>query len=318
MTITMRTIKISLATLLSIWVASVFQLDNNLSAGIIAILSVLDTKMASVKTAFERTLSTLLALGISAVLFALFGFSVLVFGIYLMIYVPLAYRFDLQSGIPPCSVLVTHLLLAESIAFSLLLNEVLLMIIGAGIAILFNLYMPSQKHNLEELRRTIEGDMRTVLYNFNKILRNEVDPQILIDDFERLNKHSNEAYDLALEDYDNQLYNKSDYYVRYFRMRDDQITLLKQMSERLEYIHLSTKQNKTLGALFQLTAYQLHEKNTGENLFNDISLLHQHFRGTELPYTREEFESRAILYQLMLDFKQFLNIKREFSKDLYY
>lgn len=308
----MRTIKISLATLLSIWVASAFQLDNSLSAGIIAILSVLDTKIASVRTAVERTLSTLLALTIATVLFALFGFSTLVFAIYLLIYVPLAYRYNLQAGIPPCSVLVTHLLLAESIALSLLVNEVLLMVIGAGIAILFNLYMPDQKSSLKKLRLSVDRDMENVLYSFNLILRNELKVEVLDEHFKQLDTHLNEAYDLALEDYDNQLYDKSDYYVKYFRMREDQCALLQQMSEHLQYIHLTTKQSKTLGALFYLTADQLHEKNTGIHLLSDIDLLHQHFRDSDLPNSRQEFESRAILYQLMLDFKSFLKVKHRF------
>lgn len=316
MTLSMRTIKISLATLLSIWVASAFQLDNNLSAGIIAILSVLDTKVASVRTAVERTLSTLLALTIATVLFALFGFSNLVFAIYLLLYVPLAYRYNLQAGIPPCSVLVTHLLLAESIALSMLVNEVLLMVIGAGVAILFNLYMPDQKNDLKKSRLSVENDIRNVLYTFNRILRNELVPEVLNNHFKQLDTHLNEAYDLALEEYDNQLYDKSNYYVKYFRMREDQVILLKQMSEHLQYINLTIKQSKTLGALFYLTADQLHEKNTGVDLLNDIDLLHQHFRETDLPDSRQEFESRAILYQLMLDFKAFLKVKDRFIQSI--
>lgn len=313
MTLTMRTVKIALATVLSIWIAEFFHLESSLSAGIIAILSVLDTKKASVGTAVERFLSTVLALTVATIMFSLFGYGTLIFGLYLLLYVPLAYRFGLQSGIAPCSVLVTHLMLAESVAFSLLVNEILLMTIGAGVAILFNLYMLNQEKELEQLLNSIEKNMTDVLYGFDTSLREGQRSAGVTDSLNQLDSNLDTAQRLALQEYDNQLFDKSDYYVRYFQMREEQNTVLWQMSENLRFIHLSTQQSKILGGLFCLTAEQLHELNTGEELLQDIVSLHQHFRESTLPHTREEFESRAILYQLMLDFKKFLTIKREFA-----
>lgn len=316
MTLTMRTIKIALATVISIWLADLFQLESSLSAGIIAILSVLDTKKASVGTAVERFLSTLLALSIAAVLFFFFGYGVAIFGVYLLLYVPLAYRFGLQSGIAPCSVLVTHLMLAESVAASLLLNEVLLMAIGAGVAIMFNLYMPNQEEELEQRLENIEDEMKNVLKSFDASLTEGERPEEMTETFNRLETKLNQAQRLALQEYDNQLFQKSDYYVRYFLMRQEQSTLLQQMSQNLTHIQITTRESKILGGLFYLTADQLHELNTGEYLLRDVELLHDHFRESSLPQSREEFESRAILFQLMLDFKQFLLIKRKFALEV--
>lgn len=75
MTLSLRTIKIVLATTIAIFFAEMLHLDYTVAAGIIAILSISDTKLSSLKTAAQRIVSTVVALAIAAVLFQLFGFT---------------------------------------------------------------------------------------------------------------------------------------------------------------------------------------------------------------------------------------------------
>ncbi|WP_288925109.1 aromatic acid exporter family protein, partial [uncultured Trichococcus sp.] len=81
MTLSHRTIKIAFATVIAILIAQLLNLNYSVSAGIIAILSVLDTKKSSVLTALQRIASTVLALTIATVLFRIFGFHIIVFGV---------------------------------------------------------------------------------------------------------------------------------------------------------------------------------------------------------------------------------------------
>ncbi|MFZ2759568.1 MAG: aromatic acid exporter family protein, partial [Trichococcus flocculiformis] len=62
MSLNHRTIKIAFATVIAILIAQFFQLNYSVAAGVIAILSVLDTKKSSVLTALQRIASTVLAL----------------------------------------------------------------------------------------------------------------------------------------------------------------------------------------------------------------------------------------------------------------
>jgi Predicted membrane protein len=48
------------------------------------------------------------------------------------------------------------------------------------------------------------------------------------------------------------------------------------------------------------------------SLLEDIDKLYKVFRDSELPKTRKEFESRAILYYILTDFEKFLLLKRDF------
>ena len=313
MAVSLRATKIAFATTIAILLAQAFQLEYSVSAGIIAILSVLDTKKSSVTIALQRVFSTILALGVAIILFQLIGFSTLVFGLYLLIYIPLAYKLKVEVGIAPCSVLVSHLLLEQSTSIGWLTNELFLMIIGTGVAILFNLYMPSKETQLNVLKDKIETKMTQILMEFDSILRkchtNETVEVLL----KELYKDLKNAEKLAHMEYNNQLFNQDeDYMIQYFDMRQQQVKILAEMSIDLGVCALPTKQNLILAHLFHRTAEQLHERNPVDSLSQDIQALLTDFRNSDLPKTRQEFENRASLFILLTDFTRFIQIKKEF------
>ena len=148
MSITQRTFKLVLATCLACVLAYFLDLSSAVSAGIIALLSLSDTRRSTIKLARNRLFSTLLALFIGVLSFHLTGYHIWSFGLYLALYVPLAYKFGWEIGITPSSVLVSHLLVQESISPDLLVNELLLFLIGTGFALTVNLYMPSRQEEI--------------------------------------------------------------------------------------------------------------------------------------------------------------------------
>lgn len=307
-----KTLKIVLSASLSILIAQFLQLANPLAAGIIAILSVLDTKKESLMTASARILSTIVAFLIATIVFYFMGFTVLAFGVYLVIYVPVAYRFHLEDGIAPCSVLVTHFMIAESTSMYWQVNGLLLMTIGAIMAVGFNLWMPSQKQVLDRMIEEIEESMRMILYYLSVQLLEKTEN-------EQLNKHIRQVQTLlksaeerALTEYNNQLLNKDTYYIKYAQMRRNQLDIMKKMARNVFNIQLRTEQNARLAQVFEDISHQFHETNTGIALLQNLALLYKEFRQTKLPQTREEFESRAILFQLLNDIDEFLQVKKEF------
>ncbi|WP_368645149.1 aromatic acid exporter family protein [Alkalibacterium putridalgicola] len=312
MTIKLKTIKIVLATFISILIAQALGLEYPMAAGIIAILSVLDTKKESIATALQRLASTVVAFFIASVIFYLFGFSVLTFSLYLLFYVPVAYRYNLQSGIAPCSVLVTHFVIAESIALYWQINGLLLMTIGAVIAIIFNLWMPSYEKDLNQKIRSIEEELRQFLSLFHTYLMGDTAHQALNAKARKLADLLEETEQIALLDHENQLVNYSDYYIKYTLMRERQLDILKVMIQNITAVRLETEQNLELALLFDDIANQLHETNPGLSLLDHISVLYRHFRQSKLPRTRAEFESRAILFQILRDIERFIEIKRDF------
>ncbi|WP_423189928.1 aromatic acid exporter family protein [Alkalibacterium sp. f15] len=312
MTIKNKTIKMVMATFISILIAQALNLEYPLAAGIIAILSVLDTKQESVSTAFARLGSTILAFLVASIVFYVLGYSVVSFSLYLLFYVPIAYRYNLQSGIAPCSVLVTHFVVAESIALYWQVNGLLIMAIGVIVAVGFNLWMPSYEKDLNQKIDLIEEELREFLGLFHSYLLKNTDQISLETKARKLTKLLNETEKTAFMDYENHLTNKNDYYIRYTQMRKRQLDLSKVMIQNITAVKLETEQNKVLAHLFNEIADQLHEKNTGLTLLEHISTLYRYFRQSDLPKTRDEFESRATLFQILRDIERFIEIKRDF------
>lgn len=315
MNLTQRTVRITFAALFSILIAEFIGLENSMSAGIIAILSILDTRLETVKTALARFLSTLLAFAVATIIFLIFGFSVYSFGIYLAIYIPLAYLGKVEAGIAPCSVLVTHFIIAQSVSWKWQINGLLIMVIGLVLALIFNMWIPSYDKKLEKHVRQIEKQMTLVLFLLEKYFIGGSQATTRIEnELSELCDQVLEFDDLALIEYENTSFSSSikDYYVKYAQMRKQQYDILDRMIEVLPSIVENTEENRILASIFGETAEQLDEKNPGIALLENIEKLYTIFRESELPKTREEFENRAILYYILTDFEKFLILKRDF------
>ncbi|HEL2056195.1 TPA: aromatic acid exporter family protein [Streptococcus suis] len=311
MSLSLRTIKLIFATVLAIYLATALGLSYATAAGIIAILSVLDTRKSSFKMARNRLFSTLLALTIAVLTFALFGFGIWTLGIYLALYVPLAYRFNWEAGIAPSTVLVTHLLLEQDISLIFLGNELTLFLIGAGLALLFNLYMPSQEKKIQAYHDQVEDLLRQILLRFEAFLLNG-DGRNEAELITQLDQTLDEALKVVYLDRHNQLFQQTNYQVHYFEMRAAQNKILRTMAGNINKCLLEGRENVILSSLFERAAQQLSRENSAKELLLDIELFHATFRERPLPQTREEFETRATLFQLLHDMEAFIRLKVDF------
>ncbi|NYC93567.1 uncharacterized membrane protein YgaE (UPF0421/DUF939 family) [Clostridium acetobutylicum] len=164
----LRTLKTALGAAIAIIIAEFLGLKYAAAAGIITILSVQNTKKTSIIIAFQRLASTLLALIISCIIFMIFGYNPISFGVYLAIFIPLTVLFKLTEGIAVSSVLVTHILVEKTISVFWLKNELLLMVVGAGIAILLNTYMPKIDKRIKENQIEIENLMKKNTFKYGE------------------------------------------------------------------------------------------------------------------------------------------------------
>lgn len=311
MTILEKTIKLTLATILSILLAQYFSLSYASSAGIIAILSVLDTRKTSLKIAKQRFLSMLLALLIAVFYFYILGFSIIAVTCYLLTYVSLAHYFQLEIGIAPITVLVLHLWWEKSISFTWLTNEVSLFFIGVSVALCMNLYMPSKDKEIQAYYSEVEQLLKAILLKFEGFLlegdgRNNA---VLI---KELDAKLDEALALVYLDERNHLFHQTNYHIHYFEMRKAQNHLLEQMAIDINKCHLKTQESRLLAQLFYETAEQLSEHNPAIDLIDEIEEHLEYFREQPLPKTRQEFETRSMLFQLLQDLERFIQLKVAF------
>lgn len=277
MSISQRTTKLILATCLACFLAYFLNLSSAVSAGIIALLSLSDTRRSTLKLARNRLFSMLLALAIGVLAFHLSGFHIWSLGLYLAFYVPLAYKMGWEIGITPSTVLVSHLLVQESTSPDLLVNEFFLFAIGTGFALLVNLYMPSREEEIQHYHTLVE-----------------------------------EALKLVYLDHSDHLFHQTDYHIHYFEMRQRQRRILRNMAQQINTCHLAVSESLILAQLFSKIAGQLSQTNPASDLLDEIERYLEVFRNRSLPKTRDEFETRETLLQLLREAKTFIQVKVDF------
>lgn len=311
-----RTLKTGIGAMMAISIAMAFGLKYATAAGIIAILSIQSTKRGSFSLAIQRMGSCLLALFISTVLFKMFGFNNVVFGVFLMAFIYLSSIFKLNEGIVVSSVLVTHLLVEKTVTTTLVVNELALMIIGIGVALLLNLYMPSVEKKIKEDQIYIEDYIREILCHMSVALREfavSVKEEQLFNNLEsRLNIGKERAY----RNLNNTLFSDNSYYVKYMDMRVQQFHALNNMRKHFERFSISYKQSTMIADFTLSVSESIHECNTAEGLLKSLKLLRESCITMELPKSREEFENRAMLYLFLNDLEHFLSIKNIYANTM--
>lgn len=315
MSLPLRTAKYTLAVLAAALTAQALGLLNPMTAGVIALLSLSDTRRTTLKLAQERLVSMVLALALAWLLFAGLGFNMLSLALFLIIYVPLSYRLQLMSGLVASTVLVTQLLGWQSLAVSYWLNQVGLFAIGAGLALAFNSYMPSKEDLILAHRARIEDQLRQLLLTIHDSLRQpQASPRRETDlaALAALNQELEAALTTVLAERDNRLFRQTNYDVHYVEMRQAQAQLLEQMMTTLPDCFLESEESKVLAGIFYLTASQLETANPGTYLMADIQALLAYYRERPLPVNRQEFENRARLFQLLNDLSRFIALKVAF------
>ena len=303
--------KVIVSAFVALLVAQALNLSTPSAAAIIAILSVMDTKKVSLAATGQRLAAAVLALVIGMGIFAIFGFDVISFGLYLLCYIPLAYLVKVDIGVAPSTVLVIHLWTQQQLTFELFVNELLLVTIGAGVAILLNWYMPSYRQEIERVREEIEDKMREVLLKMSGFLtigNGKNDGEVL----QLLKEKLSEAREYVRLEAENHLTKEVTYDYQYFEMRRDQSKLLEIMAANLNEFRWDGEEMAILSEMFKQTAQQLAEQNTASQLIDEIEDLLEQFRERPLPQTRREFEKRAQLYQLLRDLKRFVQLKVDF------
>ena len=311
MKIGLRTIKTVIASVLAILIATQLHLLYATAAGIIAILSVGNTKKTSLKSGLGRVLSLGLAIILSFICFTTLGFHPWAFGVFLLVFIPLSVHFNLADAIVVNSVLITHFLVEKSFSWQMILNETLLMTIGVGLALLLNLYMPDNEKQLKEDIKAIEEDFRTIIFAMAAHLNLEkIAP--LDDACLDLRSKLRAALNQAHIHQKNQWISEEDYYSDYFSMRLAQLRILRDMVNLLIEIDIDGLFVDELRKVLISTAENFAEENDGKLILWQIEAVYQNYRQKPLPQTREEFENRALLFQFLQSFRSFIEIKAIF------
>lgn len=309
-----RTVKTAIGTPLAIFLAQYFGLFNAASAGIITILCIQPTKKKSLRASWERLLACMVAMFFSALFFEVFGYHPITIGLLLLLFIPTVVMLKAQSGIVTSSVIILHFYSAGEFTLHLLLNEIGIIVIGIGVALLMNLYMPSVETKLDEYMFTLEKNFSTIFTEMSHYLRlkeSDWDGKEITETARLIRK----AKRLALLDTENRYTMTTDnYYYEYFQMREKQFEIIDRVLPIIASISVNVEQGHMIADFTEEIAQNINTRNKALLFIEKLKEMKETFAAMDLPKTREEFEVRAELLHFVNEMERYLMIKNSFKQ----
>lgn len=306
-----RTVKTAVGMTLGVIICKLLGLDNYASSAILVVLCIKHTKMHSIQAILSRLVSCLLILFLGSAIFSLLGQHAFVLGLIVLLFIPLTVVLNVQEGVITSCVILLHVFNAKAINGHLILNEIMLLIVGLGIAFLMNLMMPSLDKKLNHFKQDIENQITEIFNIFSQACSMHNDHLNI--KFDSLLLNIKKAKSLAFRDVKNHFVRNENSFYHYFDMREEQVELLKRMTSLLERIN-------TDDPILEKISQLMYEIGSNVNS-NDYTALRLHslyeirlsLDDLPLPTTHKTLNSRAHIIQILNELEEYLNIKSQFG-----
>ncbi|APT16290.1 aromatic acid exporter family protein [Staphylococcus epidermidis] len=306
-----RTVKTAVGMTLGVIICKLLGLDNYASSAILVVLCIKHTKMHSVQAILSRLVSCLLILFLGSAIFSLLGQHAFVLGLIVLLFIPLTVVLNVQEGVITSCVILLHVFNAKAINGHLILNEIMLLIVGLGIAFLMNLMMPSLDKKLNHFKQDIENQITEIFNIFSQACSMHNDHLNI--KFDSLLLNIKKAKSLAFRDVKNHFVRNENSFYHYFDMREEQVELLKRMTSLLEKIN-------TDDPILEKISQLMYEIGSNVNS-NDYTALRLHslyeirlsLDDLPLPTTHKTLNSRVHIIQILNELEEYLNIKSQFG-----
>lgn len=311
-----KVIKTALGTFISIYIAELLGIKFGVTAGVVTIISIQATKKESLKIALERFIASLVGLFIAVISFEIFGYTPFIFGVFILIFMPVCLKFNLFQGFLATVVLATHILSLGTVSLVIVKNEIYILLLGIIVALVLNSYMPDMRKELSEKKKNIDSLMKTIMNYFGEVL---ITGSVFADEekvFTELKKELDSARDIAYKEYNNDIFSSSREEVEFFQMKRNQYKVLVRMRNHFYRFYLSSEHTEIISEFARKVSDSIGVDKLYIQVMSDLERIREVFKNMPLPQSRVEFESRAMLFQFLNDIEQFLEIKRDYMKKL--
>lgn len=311
-----KTGKIAVGCCLAYTAAFLLGLRYATSAVTITLLSIQNTRRDTFRLAGRRSCAFLTALAVSFAVFSTAGYTVLSLGLFLLVFALLCHLFGLMDGLSMSTVLVLHFWSAGAMTLSAVLNELILMAIGivmgiVRICICRGSWTPSGRDQRQHRR-----DCREILIELSERV---VASTAGIDAGQRLEELDKQPRGRPPP---GQRLPEQQLLLRYPLFRAVRRAAPPPVADPLGHLpglpRLSCVpyQANVVANFMKLTAYSLHECNNATVLLEELKEVRTHFQHSRLPATREEFETRAVLVEIVHQIQHLLEEKKFFAESL--
>ncbi|PWK13404.1 aromatic acid exporter family protein [Tumebacillus permanentifrigoris] len=311
MRIGFRTIKTAVGSALSIAIAKYLGLEFYSFAGILTILCLRETVKRSYLDAWERLIACVVGIGFAMLMFRLVGYHPWSIGLILLFLIPTLVALKVQGSVTTACVIILHMYMMEHVDWAMAKNELVLVGVGIGAALLLNSYMPSREKELVRFQKQIEGNFERIFREVARFLRDgatDWDGREITETTAVLR----DALRMALLDIENHVLREETGYYAYFLMRSRQFEIIERIMLTLSTLDGAYCQGRDIANFLDEMAGQITPGSTDQTQarLDQLFRLQAEFRAAELPQDRQEFESRAALLHFINDMERYLKIKK--------
>jgi len=236
----------------------------------------------------------------------------IVIGVMLFFFIPTIVMLKAKDGVVTSSVIILHIYMAQKISMDIFFNELGVIVVGIGVALLMNLYMPSVDSKLKNYQVKVEENFKIILCEMVRYLRTG-DSTWDGKEITECSRLLEEAKTLAFRDVENHFLREDTTYFHYFKMREKQFEIIERVLPMVTSLTRTVKQGKMVAEFLEELSLNIHPGNTAHIYIDKLREMKKEFEEMELPKTREEFETRAALLQLVNEMNEYLIIKSSFK-----
>lgn len=315
-----RVLRIALGSTISYALCSMLGLKYASSAAVITLLSIQDTKKATLQDSLKRVISYIVAIGLCSIFTGLLGYHIYTFLIFMLVFVFISFGMDWQSTLSSSTVVTTHFMMEQSFDFRFMLSELLLLVIGTGTAVCLNILLRDKSKAIDEDIRYIERDFEVLIRRFVRFIQNVGDEGARGDKdwLSFLKIHLDKSMERAFENTDNSFNSESHYYIEYLEMRLNQWRVLERIYDDLTGVDNGVElplAEDICNILISL-GKNLSKRYAYEDDRKRVVSLIRRFNVMELPKSRAEFTNMAVVADILNELEYFISLKAEFIKSL--
>lgn len=311
-----KLLKYGVGALLASAIAAALNIQYSLSAGIITLLTIQDTKKETVTIALKRIIIFFIMTALSAIILPLYGYNLVSLGIILFPYLFFCLVLNMKEAIAPIAVLCTHYITSESCSPKMIINELLILVIGCGVGIILNLFMVNSYKQIRSIQRDIDRIISSIICRMSINIKEEDKSKYTGNCFEELEDLLEKMKKESINYMNNHFTGTNDYFYKYMQMRMVQCLSLKRIFTDIKSLEYTTTQAEKLSEYLYKICEEFGEANNAVSLLEELNKLFDFYKNEKLPVSRIEFENRAVLYNILTELKEFIEIKKRFAEGL--
>lgn len=305
-----RTIKTAAAVSIGITVAQLCNLDFFVSSAIITILCVQNSKKKSLHSALARFVACMLSIPFSFVFFEGIAYQPYVIGLLLLVFIPTTVLLKVNEGVVTSTVIILHIYSKNNMGWDIILNELGLIVIGIGAALLVNSYMPSLDKEMKKYQKKIEKHFQELLMEMVHFLRENECDLYFQNKLKSTSKEVQIAKSLAFRDVENHFTRKENYYYKYFTIREKQLDIMDRLFTRVTGVSTLIEQRQVVADFLEELSLCVHSGNTAQLFLIKLKKIEEKLKDEALPKDWDVFEEQAQVYYILKEIEQYLVIKK--------